>query len=126
MKLLSLRVWSELDAAERARILAEMRQPRTPLWSDVTISGVASEANQGVVGKTVDKIAEERGMIADLGRWVLRRACEDAIHWPGVRLAVNISTIQFRHQDFLPGVKRILDETGLTASAGLAANRSVT
>jgi len=61
-------------------------------------------------------IAEERGMIADLGRWVLRRACQDAIHWPGIKLAVNVSAMQFRHQDFLPDVKQIISETGYDPS----------
>ncbi|MEN5080909.1 EAL domain-containing protein [Bosea sp. TWI1241] len=57
-------------------------------------------------------IAEERGLIMPLSEWVLRRACEQARHWPGVKLAVNVSPIQFRHKDFVASVIRILDETG--------------
>jgi diguanylate cyclase (GGDEF)-like protein/PAS domain S-box-containing protein len=42
-------------------------------------------------------IAEETGLIASLGEWVLRRACADAVHWPDhIRVAVNVSPVQFR------------------------------
>ncbi len=57
-------------------------------------------------------IAEERGLIVDLGNWVLQRACEDARHWPGIKLAVNVSAMQFRHKDFLDNIKLTLQETG--------------
>lgn len=57
-------------------------------------------------------IAEERGLIVDLGNWVLRRACEDARHWPGIKLAVNVSAVQFRHKDFLENIKQTLQATG--------------
>lgn len=57
-------------------------------------------------------IAEERGLIVPLSEWVLRRACMEAGRWPGLRLAVNVSPIQFRHKDFVANVIRILDETG--------------
>ncbi|WP_156410540.1 EAL domain-containing protein [Bosea sp. Root381] len=57
-------------------------------------------------------IAEERGLIVPLSEWVLRRACMEAQRWPGLRLAVNVSPIQFRHKDFVANVIRIIDETG--------------
>lgn len=57
-------------------------------------------------------IAEERGLIVPLSEWVLRRACLEAGRWPGIKLAVNVSPIQFRHKDFVASVIRILDETG--------------
>ena len=60
------------------------------------------------------RIAEERGLIMSLGSWVLRRACSDAVHWPNLRLAVNISAMQFRSADFIPGVRRTLEETGFS------------
>ncbi len=58
-------------------------------------------------------IAEERGHSLPLGDWVLRKACTDARAWPGLRVAVNVSSIQFRNQDFAPQVLRLLHETGL-------------
>lgn len=57
-------------------------------------------------------IAEERGLIIPLGNWVMRQACIDGKRWPGIRVAVNVSPIQFRHKDFVATVMRILDETG--------------
>jgi diguanylate cyclase (GGDEF)-like protein len=57
-------------------------------------------------------IAEERGLIMPLSEWVLRRACEQALKWPGIKLAVNVSPIQFRHKDFVTSVIRIIEETG--------------
>lgn len=57
-------------------------------------------------------IAEERGLIIPLGDWVLRRACLDGKRWPGIRVAVNVSPIQFRHKDFVASVMRIVEETG--------------
>ncbi len=56
-------------------------------------------------------IAEERGLIVPLSEWVLRRACQEARRWKGVRLAVNVSPIQFRHKDFVANVIRIIGET---------------
>lgn len=57
-------------------------------------------------------IAEERGLIVPLSDWVLRRACLEAKRWEGLRLAVNISPVQFRHKDFVGDVIRIVEETG--------------
>ncbi len=57
-------------------------------------------------------LAEKRGLILQLGEWVMRRACEDARQWPGIRVAVNVSAIQFRHPGFVGVVQKILNETG--------------
>jgi diguanylate cyclase (GGDEF)-like protein/PAS domain S-box-containing protein len=49
-------------------------------------------------------IAEDAGLITQIGEWVLRTACQDASYWPaGVRVAVNVSPIQFANPS-LPGV----------------------
>jgi diguanylate cyclase (GGDEF)-like protein len=61
----------------------------------------------------VISVAEESGQILPLGEFILRRACTDAMRWGDVRVAVNVSAIQFRSGDFVDQVKRILDETGL-------------
>ena len=57
-------------------------------------------------------IAEERGLVIPLGDWVLRRACRDGCRWPDLRIAVNVSAIQFRHRDFVPTVVETLGATG--------------
>jgi EAL domain-containing protein (putative c-di-GMP-specific phosphodiesterase class I) len=61
-------------------------------------------------------LAEERGLVIPLGEWVLRRACEDGKRWPHLRMAVNVSPLQFRHRDFVASVVRTLRETGFDAT----------
>jgi diguanylate cyclase len=56
-------------------------------------------------------IAEHSGLIIELGNWVLRRACIDGKAWPGLLVAVNVSSLQFRRIDFVEVVERILHET---------------
>jgi diguanylate cyclase len=61
-------------------------------------------------------IAENSGLIVQLGEWMLRRACLDGAHWPGVMVAVNVSPLQFRRSDFVEVVERILKETAFDAN----------
>ena len=59
-------------------------------------------------------IAEETGLIASLGEWILRTACSYATTWPAdTTLAVNLSPAQFKTQDVVGLVRKVLDETGL-------------
>jgi diguanylate cyclase (GGDEF)-like protein len=59
-------------------------------------------------------LAEETGFIVQLGEWVLRQACRDAAEWPAdLRIAVNISAVQFRQARFVEVVMHVLAETGL-------------
>jgi len=63
-------------------------------------------------------IAEDCGLIVPIGQWVLREACRQAQAWqtaglPPVPVAVNISSLEFRHKDFLASVRAILAETRL-------------
>ena len=62
---------------------------------------------------TFISVAEERGLIVPLGEWVMRRACLDAARWPGLRVGVNVSAIQFRQQNFVDTVDRIIKEYNL-------------
>jgi diguanylate cyclase (GGDEF)-like protein/PAS domain S-box-containing protein len=58
------------------------------------------------------EIAEESGLVAPLGEWVLKQACIDAKSWPReVKLAVNFSVVQFRRGNIVEMVKRVLRET---------------
>ncbi len=57
--------------------------------------------------------AEERGLIVPLGDWVMRRACRDAARWPGLRVGVNVSAIQFRQSHFPENVATIIREANL-------------
>ena len=59
-------------------------------------------------------LAEATGLIGPLGEWILRRACADAASWPAhVKLAVNISAIQFKKGNLFEVILRTLMETGL-------------
>jgi diguanylate cyclase (GGDEF)-like protein/PAS domain S-box-containing protein len=59
-------------------------------------------------------LAEETGLISEIGRWVLRKACTDAVSWDNdIRVAVNLSPAQLRNADFVDYVKDVLAETGL-------------
>jgi diguanylate cyclase (GGDEF)-like protein len=59
-------------------------------------------------------LAEETGLIAQLGAWALRRACLDAAQWPGTpRVAVNLSPVQFRVRELVGTIERVLNESGL-------------
>lgn len=61
-------------------------------------------------------VAEEMGLMDELGTWVLRHACRAAVSWPAVRLAVNVSAVQFRNPGFDRILASILSESGLPAS----------
>ncbi|MHB2209300.1 EAL domain-containing protein [Methylobacterium sp. CM6257] len=59
-------------------------------------------------------IAEEMGLIVPLGEWVLRRACEEAARWPdGLKVAVNVSAVQFTSASLVTAVREALRRTGL-------------
>jgi predicted signal transduction protein with EAL and GGDEF domain len=62
------------------------------------------------------RIAENSRLIVPIGEWVLRTACSQARKWqdeglPAVSVAVNVSAVQFRQEDFCKFIKRVLHET---------------
>lgn len=67
-------------------------------------------------------IAEDCGLIVEIGRWVLHEACKQACLWRDSELlcgpmAVNVSALEFRDKGFVAGLEAILAQTGLPASA---------
>ncbi|WP_347140455.1 EAL domain-containing protein [Paracoccus sp. SSK6] len=58
-------------------------------------------------------VAEERGLIDELGRWVLDKACHFAVEENLAKIAVNVSPLQLRNPDFVPMVLRTLESSGL-------------
>jgi diguanylate cyclase (GGDEF)-like protein len=58
-------------------------------------------------------LAEQTGLIVALGERVLRTACRDAARWPGLRVSVNVSPVQFKQRDLAWTVAEALAETGL-------------
>jgi diguanylate cyclase (GGDEF)-like protein/PAS domain S-box-containing protein len=66
------------------------------------------------------RIAENSGLIVQIGEWVLRTACSQARRWQdegllAVPIAVNVSAVQFRQEGFCELVKKVLRETGLAS-----------
>ncbi len=61
-------------------------------------------------------IAEETNLIVALGEWALRKSCSDAVNWPeDVRLAVNVSPVQFAMPGFMTTVAAALSQSGMMA-----------
>ena len=63
-------------------------------------------------------VAEDSGLMLPIGNWVLRESCRQAKAWQDaglrpIEMAVNVSSVEFRNEDFLAGVRAILEETGL-------------
>jgi diguanylate cyclase (GGDEF)-like protein len=59
-------------------------------------------------------VAEEMGLIVDLGRWTLRKACMECMKWPEkVRVAVNLSPLQFHQRNVLDDIRYALQVSGL-------------
>ena len=62
-------------------------------------------------------VAEDTGLIGPIGDWVLRRACSDTLEWQRaglgpIRIAVNLSSVQFRDPDLFESVAQALTDTG--------------
>jgi diguanylate cyclase (GGDEF)-like protein len=61
-------------------------------------------------------VVEDMGLIVDLGRWILRKACMECMRWPdGVKVAVNFSSQQFHQRDVVTEVRYALEVSGLPA-----------
>ena len=61
-------------------------------------------------------LAEETGLIGPIGEWVLNRACTDALSWPNtIKVAVNLSPVQFKNRNIAQFVEQVLNVTGLPA-----------
>jgi diguanylate cyclase (GGDEF)-like protein/PAS domain S-box-containing protein len=63
-------------------------------------------------------VAEECGLILPIGKWVLSEACQQARTWldaglPAITMAVNVSAMEFRNENFLQGVLAVLKDTML-------------
>ncbi len=126
----------EMDARARARRLLEMDlrraltagqfelyyQPLVSLKSGA-ITGFEAllrwhHPSRGMVPPAeFIPLAEEIGLIAPLGEWVLRQACAEAARWPGeLKIAVNLSPVQFRTGNLTHSILTALANSGLPAS----------
>ncbi|MDH5538844.1 MAG: EAL domain-containing protein [Rhizobacter sp.] len=61
-------------------------------------------------------VAEDAGLILNIGDWVLREACRSACHWPEASyVSVNVSSVQAMSNDLCETIRRILEELGMPA-----------
>ena len=68
---------------------------------------------RGAIGPTDFLFAvEAHGLSDELGTWVLKRACREALRWPHLTLSVNVSPTQFRRARFVERLVESVSETG--------------
>jgi diguanylate cyclase (GGDEF)-like protein/PAS domain S-box-containing protein len=108
----------ELSSAIERNELRLHYQPLTKIDGEVTgFEALVRWHNpqRGMVSPaTFIPVAEESGLIMQIGEWVLREACREAASWSHpLQIAVNLSPIQFRHGDLAGLVHSLLLETGL-------------
>jgi diguanylate cyclase (GGDEF)-like protein/PAS domain S-box-containing protein len=98
-------------------------QPKLDVTSDCIVATEAlvrwQHPELGLLAPTeFIQLAEENGLIVELGEWVLREACRQNMVWQqegmqGLRVAVNLSGYQLQHSHLVETVRAILDETGM-------------
>jgi diguanylate cyclase (GGDEF)-like protein/PAS domain S-box-containing protein len=89
---------------------------RTPLAFEALVRWHDDELGLIMPGDFIP-VAEETGLIVPIGEFVLRRACFDAMTWPApLRVAVNLSAVQFRRKGLMDTVRRALEDSGLPGS----------
>jgi len=106
----------------------ELRLHYQPIFDLASQAMVGVEAlvrwehpTRGLVGPAdFIHIAEETGLIAPIGEWVLEQACRQLVVWhedtPGLMLSVNLSGVQILQPDIVGKVAAALDTTGVVAS----------
>jgi diguanylate cyclase (GGDEF)-like protein len=124
----------ESSAQKRRSLLADLRQALTrgelslayqPIVSAQAAAVRCFEAllrwehpERGLIptGQLI-ALAEEAGLLSEIGEWTLRLACKEATSWPTpLRVSVNVSAAQVRDQDLVALVGRALQDGGLAAN----------
>jgi diguanylate cyclase (GGDEF)-like protein len=124
------RAQERIELERSLRLAVEGKQLYLEYQPQINLSSgkvVAAEAllrwrhpEMGIIGPNVFiPIAESRGEILRIGEWVLRTACAQAKQWQQcevgfLKIAVNVSAVQFRDEQFLMVLRRVLEETGLS------------
>jgi len=121
----------EQQAAERRQLEAEMREALVQERFELHYQPLVSAATRRVIGfeallrwqhpekgmispAAFVPIAEENGMIVQIGAWALRTACQVASEWPGgLKVAVNLSPVQFLDGGLVDAVSAAIVASGL-------------
>jgi diguanylate cyclase (GGDEF)-like protein/PAS domain S-box-containing protein len=124
----------ETNAQERVRLEAELRDALRLNQFELYYQPVVSAETQEVTGfeallrwnhpargfvspAVFIPLAEESGLIGDIGAWALRTACRDAATWPErITVAVNLSTLQLNMRDLVGTVRQALYRARMPAS----------
>ncbi len=115
--------WSmeaDLRSAIGERQLALYYQPIVELQrNEVTGFEALMRWHHPVLGlvppSTFIPLAEQTGLIVEMGAWALKQACQEATTWPEhIKVTVNLSSVQFEHGDLLEDVKDALSFSGLS------------
>lgn len=118
------------EALKGAAGRGELRLVYQPVISAATGQAVGAEALLrwfnpelgNIKPEQFISIAEETGQIVPIGRWVLERACREALAWrthidPTLKVSVNVSARQLKEPTFVDDVRHILERTGLPGEA---------
>lgn len=115
----------EFRSALKAGALEIYFQPQVDVISRHVVGAEAllrwKKDGENILGpEKIISLAEETGLIYELGNWILKHACVEGKKWQqmghkNLRVAVNLSTRQFRQKNLVEIVSAILDETGLPA-----------
>jgi diguanylate cyclase (GGDEF)-like protein len=123
----------EIDQSERRFIIRELKVAIVARNFHVHYQPIVAAARGGVIGveallrwthaergdippSTFIPLAEQHGLMNELGEFVLRRALSDAARWPDLFVAVNLSPVQIRDPHFVALVERIVRQTGIEAA----------
>ncbi len=117
---------NELRDAIDAEELMIYFQPKIDIKKNVVAGAEAlvrwRHGEQGMISpEEFIPVAERSGLINPIGEWMLRQACRHLSDWaerglPAVKVAVNLSAVQFRDRDIAKLVSDMLSETGVDAS----------
>ncbi|GGA29749.1 EAL domain-containing protein [Paenibacillus physcomitrellae] len=115
---------NDLWKANERRELSLYYQPRLDLVTGKITSVEAlirwNHPNWGLIlPSEFIQIAEETGLIVEIGDWVLKTACAQIRKWkatgfPKLKMSINFSAQQFMQRDFVEKLKEILHDTGVT------------
>ncbi len=123
----------ETEQADRRFLLGELKNAVAREAFEVHYQPIVAADGSGIVGvealarwnhpkrgaiapSVFIPLAEQNGLMGRLGAIVLRRALADAVRWPDVFVAVNLSPVQIRDPRLVALVGAVIEETGIEAS----------